>query len=579
MPELADGQYAGRILGGRYRLGNQIDKGGMGAVYEAVQEGLGRRVAVKLLHPHLARDVTLLERFRREADMAGGLGHPNIVQITDFQALPGEPAIIVMEFLVGIPLSKILSGGRVIDQARLVNIAIQVCAGLGAAHAAGIVHRDLKPPNIFLTEIAGGGELVKLLDFGIAKLKESAEYSRLTKTGVLVGTPQFMAPEQAQGDPVDGRADLWALGVCMYRALAGTLPFQGDSPADLWKAILAGSPVPLETYRPEIDPDLAAVVRRVLAPDRDKRFASAAEMQAALTVISLRPSLVAGIPPTVASMAVSRASGVPPARISAMPAAPRASAAGPTGRTSASSARPSRAWLLPVIIAAVVLGLVVVAGIAVFAFGLLGVRSVTGHAAPPSVPSAPGPPTVLPVSTSPDSKPPLTPEDNGAPTGALVPTPSPTDVPPGGTTLAPAPGPGQSALVPTEPAGGTGTTLLGPAPAAIQAGGARGAVTVSSVVVVDELYRHDEIRTAFAPMLTNIALCFELASVTPREIVSYRWRVDFDGSGTATGLHATGDRSAVDSLASCMESQRSQLRLGPPRSGQGGSFQLRFAAQ
>ena len=194
----------GDLLGGRYRVVRRIGSGGMGAVYEAVQEGLGRRVALKVVHPHLATQADLLERFRREAQAAAALGHPNIVQITDFSA-EGETAFLVMEYLEGESLGEVLRRETTISEARIAFIARQVLAALGAAHRAGIVHRDVKPDNVFLTSIAGVGDVGKMLDFGVAKLVEPQAGGPLTAVGEVLGTTSYMAPEQALGVPVDAR--------------------------------------------------------------------------------------------------------------------------------------------------------------------------------------------------------------------------------------------------------------------------------------------------------------------------------------------------------------------------------------
>jgi len=601
MRDFVDGQYTGRVLGGRYRLLAQVDKGGMGAVYEAVQEGLGRKVAVKLLHPHLARDATLLERFRREADMAGSLGHPNIVQITDFQSLEGEPAIIVMEYLAGTPLSKVLSGGRTLDQARLVNVAVQVCAGLGAAHDAGIVHRDLKPANIFLTELAGGTELVKLLDFGIAKLKESAEYQRLTRTGVLVGTPQFMAPEQAQGlDDVDGRADLWALGVCMYRALTGTLPFGGDTPADLWKAILSANVTPIDAFRPDVDPELVSVVMRTLVPDRAKRIGSAAEMQQAMSGLVLRASLPAPPPapprtrvaqparpiavpgafPTVPgalpAAPLQRPSQAPPRRSSAPP--PRGSSIpAPPGRAGAARAsRPRARWVLPVAILAVVAVLLTVTAVALVAFGVLGVglpQVTAPHpmaTPPPPAPApAPAPGGGATLAPTPPSAPDSPPPGSGATLAPTLP-PSAPDSPPPGSGATPAPAPALDSGTPS----GTGLTPAPPPGARPPAG--REGVRDIGAIVVGEGYRHSAARAALSGALPAVRSCYASSVGGADAPVDLPWRLDVDEQGTVSNVRAAGARGAGESLVDCMKHALGAVAFGRTRTGMPETVTVRF---
>ena len=296
--------WTGALLGGRYRLVRCLGRGGMGAVYEAKQEDLGRRVAVKVLHAHLANDQDVLTRFRREAQAAGGLGHPNIVQVTDFQARSGEPPFLVMEHLVGASLATTIREQGPLSQARVAFIAQQILSALAAAHAAGIIHRDLKPDNVFLTSIAGVDDIVKLLDFGVAKLVQggTGPEANLTTTGAAIGTPVYMAPEQARGRGVDARTDLYSTGVCMYEALTGRLPHDPPSYSALIAAILEEPPRALREHRPEVDPKLAAIVHRVLEKDPTRRFQSADEMRVAVEPFA-RASVGGALLPVTASRA------------------------------------------------------------------------------------------------------------------------------------------------------------------------------------------------------------------------------------------------------------------------------------
>jgi serine/threonine-protein kinase len=271
----------GTLLGDRYRVERPLDSGGMGAVYEARDETLSRRVVVKVMHPHLALDRALLERFRREALAAAALNHPHIVQTTDFAMVEGQPAFMVMEYLKGVTLASVLRDEGQLDLNRAASIGGQVLDALAMAHRSGIVHRDLKPSNIFLTQLSGVSDVVKLLDFGIAKLWDSPELQRLTRTGQLVGTPLFMAPEQLRGEEVDGRVDLYAVGVNLYGALTGRPPYLAQG-GDLVQAMLTTEPTPIVSLRPDVDPRLAAVVHRAIAKDKNDRFSSAEEMRSAL---------------------------------------------------------------------------------------------------------------------------------------------------------------------------------------------------------------------------------------------------------------------------------------------------------
>lgn len=275
--------WTGERLGGRYLVGRLLGAGGMGAVYEATREDLGQmRVAVKILHTALASDALLLARFRREAETVGQVNHPNIVRILDFRAEPDEPAYLVMELLDGVSLRQAL--GRHIDFSaeRIVFIASQMLAALAAVHRAQVIHRDIKPENVVLTSMSGLGDIVKLLDFGVAKQLGAIPGNTLTQTGTVLGTPTYMAPEHARGGTIDRRSDLYAVGTIMYEALAGAPPFTGDNYNALLFAIQQGKPTPLETLRSDLDPDLIRIISRAMAVDPEARFQSAEDMADAL---------------------------------------------------------------------------------------------------------------------------------------------------------------------------------------------------------------------------------------------------------------------------------------------------------
>ena len=267
------------LLGDRYRLDKVLSSGGFGTVYEAVQVDLGRRVAVKVLHDAARLAPGALARFEREAKATGSLGHTHIVQVTDFSA--GPPPFLVMELLSGAPLSTALTDADRLPVGRALRIALQVLSALGAAHALGIVHRDVKPANLFLVSTATGDDLVKVLDFGIAKATVG-DGSAQTESGVVLGTVRYMAPEQAIGAPVDARADLYAVGAVLYRMLSGANVVEARSVAELLHELARG-PIPLEQRMPELPAAIADVVMRALTPDPAGRFESAAAMALALS--------------------------------------------------------------------------------------------------------------------------------------------------------------------------------------------------------------------------------------------------------------------------------------------------------
>jgi CheY-like chemotaxis protein len=273
--------WTGECLGGRYRIGRLLGTGGMGSVYAATREDLGRmRVAIKILHPQLAADEGLIARFRREAETVGAVNHPNIVGILDFQIdHEDEPAFLVMELLDGLSLRQELQRRGWLTVDRGVFIATQMLAALAAVHRAGVIHRDIKPENVLLTSMSGLGDMVKLLDFGVAKMQSA---DTLTQTGAVVGTPMYMAPEQARGERLDARCDLYSVGAILYEMLSAQAPFTGDNYNALLFAIQQGQPTPLPQLRDNVDEGLIAVIERSMARDIGQRFQTAEEMSQAL---------------------------------------------------------------------------------------------------------------------------------------------------------------------------------------------------------------------------------------------------------------------------------------------------------
>lgn len=294
--------WTGEMLGGRYRIGRLLGAGGMGAVYEATREDLGQHVAIKILHAKLLADESLLARFRREAETMGHINHPNIARIFDFRAEAGEPAYLVMELLDGVSLRQTLARHLALSVQRTVFIASQILAALAAVHRAHIIHRDVKPENVLLTSVSGLGDIVKLLDFGVAKQMAAVPGNTLTQTGVVLGTPTYMAPEQARGAPIDKRSDLYSVGTIMYEALSGAAPYTGDNYNALLFAIQQGKPTPIASRRSDVDSELIAVVAHAMATDPDARYQSAEEMAQALEPW-LTLDAPASAPPESASVA------------------------------------------------------------------------------------------------------------------------------------------------------------------------------------------------------------------------------------------------------------------------------------
>lgn len=264
----------GRVLNQRYRLKEKLGSGGMADVYLADDLLLEREVAVKVLHPQYAADPAYIQRFRHEAQAAANLNHPNIVNIHDW-GNEGDQYYIVMEYVEGRDLKEILRvEGRLLPE-RAAEITAEVCAALQYAHRHNLVHRDIKPHNIFLTSIGQ----VKVMDFGIAR---EGNGSGFTQTGVVMGTPQYISPEQAQGRPVDGRSDIYSLGVVLYEMLTGRVPFDDPNPVTVAYRQVREDPIPPSVIDPEVPPALEAVVMKAMAKNPANRYQTAQEMKADL---------------------------------------------------------------------------------------------------------------------------------------------------------------------------------------------------------------------------------------------------------------------------------------------------------
>jgi serine/threonine protein kinase len=264
---------------GSFRLVRRIGQGGMGSVYLGEQTLIGSRVAVKMLHEHLASDASLVQRFYAEARAVNLIGHPNIVNIFDMNVVPPRRYYLIMEYLEGEPLSAAAPGP--IPPERAIPILIQVCQALQAAHARGVVHRDLKPENIFLCR-REGLPFVKILDFGIAKLFGGELQESQTHAGWIVGTPEYMAPEQGSGEALDGRADLYALGIIAYRLATGRLPFVSGGVTGILLAHRDTPPVPPREVNPRVSEAWSQAILGALAKRREDRFPDADAFRVAL---------------------------------------------------------------------------------------------------------------------------------------------------------------------------------------------------------------------------------------------------------------------------------------------------------
>jgi serine/threonine-protein kinase len=306
----------GDVLGGRYEIRALLGQGGMAEVYAADDRLLGRRVAVKMLRAGLNADRRAVARFRREARAEAALSHPNIVAIHDV-GVDGETPFLVMELVPGETLSEVIWRDAPLPVERAAEIGLEVADAQSFAHDAGIDHRDVKPGNVMITP----NGRVKVVDFGIAR---AMAWTPLTGPGPVEGTAAYLSPEQVRGLPLDGRSDVYSLGVILYEMLAGVPPFRGDTPLAIAYRHVEETPVPIETLRPSTPPGLAAIVMRCLSKDPATRYQSAArlgsDLRAFRGAVPVPPQAVEPGPPSVSwSIAPHRGTGtaelpVPPAR-------------------------------------------------------------------------------------------------------------------------------------------------------------------------------------------------------------------------------------------------------------------------
>ncbi|HET7500028.1 MAG TPA: serine/threonine-protein kinase, partial [Kofleriaceae bacterium] len=270
----------GQILDGRYRIIRKLGEGGMGEVFAAEHVHIEKRFAIKLLRPEIVSNAEAVTRFRQEARSSSSIGHRNIIAIEDFGQLADGRIYMCMELLNGAALNDMITQPIGVD--RLLNILIQTGHGLAAAHAKGIIHRDMKPENIFVTIGPNGEDIPKLLDFGIAKVSGNDGQNHLTRTGTIFGTPFYMAPEQALGNAVDARTDIYAVGVIMYECFAGSLPFQGDSFMGILTQHITMDPEPVAQRAAKagraLPPGLADVITRCMQKNPAQRFSTMDEL-------------------------------------------------------------------------------------------------------------------------------------------------------------------------------------------------------------------------------------------------------------------------------------------------------------
>jgi serine/threonine protein kinase len=273
----------GQTIDERYRVEALLGEGGMGLVYRVIHIRLNKPLAIKVLRRENTRDEEVLARFRREAESASAIGNQHIVDISDFGVLEDGSTYFVMECLDGMDLIEAMDLAQRMPEDRALHIAVQICKALGAAHDAGIVHRDLKPENVFLTERDGTPDFVKILDFGIAKVANGP--TRLTRKGEVLGTPHYMSPEQCEGEDIDQRTDIYALGVLLYEMLTGHVPHDADTVMGILTKHLYEDPIPPTLRVPQVSGELERIVMRCLDKNPERRYQTMRELGSDLSRI------------------------------------------------------------------------------------------------------------------------------------------------------------------------------------------------------------------------------------------------------------------------------------------------------
>ena len=328
----AEASLVGEVLDGRYKIFKKLGEGGMGEVYAAEHIHIEKKVAIKLLRPEIVSNQEAVTRFRQEARSASSIGHRNIIGIDDFGQLKDGRIYLCMELLAGAPLNDMIKDPLPVD--RLLNILIQTGHGLAAAHAKGIVHRDMKPENIFVTHGPNGEDVPKLLDFGIAKVAGQDGQNNLTRTGTIFGTPFYMAPEQALGQGVDARVDVYAMGVICYEVFSGSLPFQGESFMGILTQHITTEPEPVAQRAAKAGRALPAglpeIIAKAMAKDPEKRYRTMDDLVTALVAVYRS---VAGAGMSTYMEAFAPATGMMPAA----PGGPGPSTSMPPGAASAAT--------------------------------------------------------------------------------------------------------------------------------------------------------------------------------------------------------------------------------------------------
>jgi hypothetical protein len=392
----AQGDLLGSIVAERYHILKKLGEGGMGTVYLAEHVKMGRKAALKVMNPGMNSDPDAIARFNREAANASRLNHPNVCGIYDFGETPDGLIYLAMEFIEGESLTSLIEKNGYLAAPRAASIIHQAADALAVAHDYGIVHRDLKPDNIMIAKSRDGSDMVKVVDFGIAKAS-SSDAQKVTKTGLVVGTPEYMSPEQLAGDKLDGRSDIYSLGLVAFNCLTGLLPFPSNSAQEAMIMRLTDQPRTLAEMKPDIawPAELQAVMDKVLARDVNERYQKSAEFGRDIAeAVSNMPAAVAA---AAGTMVMGAPGGeLPKTRMAARGPATAKIEAPPTVAVPAAAAGTPKKSPAMMIVAAVV----VIAGIGGAAIFMKG----GGSAAPPVKRDAPVQPANTPNTTPADQK-------------------------------------------------------------------------------------------------------------------------------------------------------------------------------
>jgi serine/threonine-protein kinase len=402
----------GTIVADRYHIMKKLGEGGMGQVYLAEHVKMGRKSALKVMHPGMKADVDAISRFNREAANASRIAHPNVAAVYDFGETPDGLIFLAMEFIDGLPLTSVIEQQGALPPKRAADIVRQTAEALAVAHDMGIVHRDLKPDNIMVAKTRDGGDLVKVVDFGIAKAAGN-ESQKVTKTGLVVGTPEYMSPEQLSGDKLDGRSDIYSLGLVAFNMLTGKLPFPSESAQESMIMRLTDKPKPLAEMKADRSwpADVQAVMDKALERDVNLRYQNATDFGMALyNAIQRMPEtaaaeagtmVVGAVPATRVAVATSderRATGDLNGATVAVPAAPVSGGAVAQGTAAVGSK--SKVPMMAGIAAVVVVGAI---GAKFMMGGGNAPAAATADSASKQTVTAPSPTTAAPTTAAPSA--------------------------------------------------------------------------------------------------------------------------------------------------------------------------------